>query len=253
MKQPSQTQMRAWYGNPHTPGYAQGHIITIKPLPGPTKLQVNRLLAPVFGGFLVELDTKYDVDDFQLNDWGFYVRPVTGGTYDSWHAYGAAVDINAPRNPRHKPVITEMPISYVRMLCTKWHLTWGIDFPTPDPMHFQANEAPEVYAQLVANLANLANPDPRVLTGARPVTQQDVLIHDSVGRQQAFLFHIYQDVKRVNPKASIQLRPNAEKKPGDVVGETEAAVASMEPTMHELMLYQHGLADFLSGKSTPLS
>lgn len=54
----------------------------------------------------------------------------------SIHSWAAAVDINAASNPMRRPMQTDMPTAMVTEIkALGW--TWGGDFPTPDPMHFQ--------------------------------------------------------------------------------------------------------------------
>jgi hypothetical protein len=75
----------------------------------------------------------------------FNVRPkrtaglpagVVGWPALSFHAVAAAVDINAAQNPMRKPLTTDMPHSFVAAFVESG-FTWGGEFPTADPMHFQ--------------------------------------------------------------------------------------------------------------------
>jgi hypothetical protein len=58
----------------------------------------------------------------------------------SQHAYGAAIDINAPENPYG--ATPTMDPKVVRIFKT-WGFLWGGDFLTPDGMHFEYGGPPE--------------------------------------------------------------------------------------------------------------
>lgn len=54
----------------------------------------------------------------------------------SIHSVAGAVDVNALSNPMRRPLQTDMPPAFIdAWRAVGW--TWGGDFPTPDPMHFQ--------------------------------------------------------------------------------------------------------------------
>jgi hypothetical protein len=57
----------------------------------------------------------------------------------AFHAYGAAVDINAPENP-----FGATPDQDPRLVAVmkKWGLNWGGDFLVPDGMHFEYLDSP---------------------------------------------------------------------------------------------------------------
>jgi D-alanyl-D-alanine carboxypeptidase len=57
----------------------------------------------------------------------------------SQHAYGAAIDINAPENPYGTTPTMDPKI--VRIF-ERWGFLWGGDFLTPDGMHFEYGEPP---------------------------------------------------------------------------------------------------------------
>jgi len=57
----------------------------------------------------------------------------------SQHAYGAAIDINAPENPYGSTPTMDPKI--VRIF-QRWGFMWGGDFLTPDGMHFEYGEPP---------------------------------------------------------------------------------------------------------------
>lgn len=82
-----------------------------------------------------------DVNAGQLDDWGYARRYVGGTRVWSEHAGGVAVDINATKHPqgiRHS-FTDEQERRVRRMLRYRYlgRVRWGIDFPNPDPMHFE--------------------------------------------------------------------------------------------------------------------
>lgn len=57
----------------------------------------------------------------------------------SQHAYGAAIDINAPENPYGATPTMDPRIVKI---FERWGFVWGGDFLTPDGMHFEYGEPP---------------------------------------------------------------------------------------------------------------
>jgi hypothetical protein len=57
----------------------------------------------------------------------------------SFHAYGAAIDINAPENP-----FGGTPTQDQRLVAVmeQWGLNWGGNFLVPDGMHFEYLQPP---------------------------------------------------------------------------------------------------------------
>lgn len=71
-----------------------------------------------------------------------YTRTVAGNPAGlSRHAWGAAVDINAPANP-HGSHGTQNP-RLVEVM-ERWGFTWGGDWLVPDPMHFEYVGPPRI-------------------------------------------------------------------------------------------------------------
>jgi hypothetical protein len=70
--------------------------------------------------------------------WGYACRAIAGTSTPSNHSWGTAVDINAPVNPRRRPLTTDLP-GQVRDLWKNHGFRWGGDYAssTPDPMHFE--------------------------------------------------------------------------------------------------------------------
>lgn len=100
---------------------------------------VRRDYASNFQGFINELEsTGYHIDSLA----GFADRTVkTPGGKDtgkkSMHSYGAAIDINPPKNPFLKDkLVTDLP-SNITEMAHKYGIGWGGDWKSSkDPMHF---------------------------------------------------------------------------------------------------------------------
>lgn len=75
---------------------------------------------------------------------GYVCRQITNGTTYSYHAWGAALDINCSHNPYQIPkpgagFVHDMPAFMVR-LAEDHHLLWGGHFSSvKDPMHFECH------------------------------------------------------------------------------------------------------------------
>jgi D-alanyl-D-alanine carboxypeptidase len=92
----------------------------------------------------------YDVKPGQT--WGYSCRAIKGTDKPSNHSWGTAIDINAPSNPRMRPLTTDIPPD-VRSLWTDNGWRWGGGFSTtPDPMHFEfmgsVNDARDITTRL---------------------------------------------------------------------------------------------------------
>ena len=108
---------------------------------GRRSVQVAAVFQKYFQGFLDDLAAS----GYQINQLGGYSnRRAVGSSSWSYHASGAAIDINPPRNGFFRPrppnsPITDMPVETVRRLCRKWNLGWGGDWTSStDAMHFSA-------------------------------------------------------------------------------------------------------------------
>lgn len=118
------------------------------------KWQVHRELAPILAhivstaeqrGYLFDYGPA-DVDD----DWGYYVRKISGSGTWSYHSAGAAVDIDAQNYPQGQR--RKVPPGWLIALFRQWGWNWGGEFRNPDPMHFEfrgtVNEARRFVAAL---------------------------------------------------------------------------------------------------------
>jgi hypothetical protein len=125
---------------------ANGPLATIRTKRRGLTAQVAEVFKENFQGFIDELeDSGYEI----RNIGGYANRSTVSSRSPSYHANGAAIDINVPRQvingspngyfrprPRNAP-ITDMPIATVRALCRKYGLGWGGDWRSADDaMHF---------------------------------------------------------------------------------------------------------------------
>lgn len=94
----------------------------------------HRLLRPVFK-FALQRAGK--VSGYVIRDgmsWGYAYRVIAGTNTLSTHAFGIAVDINAPFNGRGGR--GNIPMKFVRVM-RRWGFEWGGDWDYTDPMHFE--------------------------------------------------------------------------------------------------------------------
>lgn len=103
---------------------------------------VAKVFVPNFQGLIDDLESQgYDIRSIG----GYANRNIAGSSSKSWHAHGAAIDINPSDNYVQYGVsfddgtmVTDMPQN-IRELCRKHGLGWGGDWSRKkDPMHFSA-------------------------------------------------------------------------------------------------------------------
>jgi hypothetical protein len=136
---------------PGWPNCQRSQIVTLVRADG-LRLPVHQDLAGLVA-ILIDLTemSGYDVKPGQT--WGFACRPIAGTSTPSNHSWGTAIDINAPTNPRRRPLTTDIPAA-VRKLWKDHGFRWGGDYvnSTPDPMHFEfmgtARDAQVIEARL---------------------------------------------------------------------------------------------------------
>jgi len=136
---PSSGQVNGYGGTPGSAEYSgQGALATITG--GGRSVQVAKVFQKYFQGFINDLEAT----GYKITSLGGYCRRTTSKGRWSYHASGAAIDINPRKNPMIEPKpasgpVTDMPIDTVRALCKKWHLGWGGDWRSmTDAMHFSA-------------------------------------------------------------------------------------------------------------------
>jgi hypothetical protein len=126
-------------------------------IPGTTlKIRCAEAVAPLIVGFCTEFNKLIEeLDDGQLDDWGYAFRDVRGvpGKLSN-HASGTAVDLNARSHSLGK--MGTFPIEKVpmlRALAKKYGLFWGGDFKNrADEMHFEINVKPKKVLKLIEAL-----------------------------------------------------------------------------------------------------
>lgn len=69
--------------------------------------------------------------------WGYACRKISGSSTWSNHAWGLAVDLNAPKNPYGSRLVTDMP-SWMPALWKSYGFRWGGDYRNnKDAMHYE--------------------------------------------------------------------------------------------------------------------
>jgi hypothetical protein len=69
--------------------------------------------------------------------WGYACRKIRGSSSWSNHAWGLAVDLNAPKNPMTSRLVTDMP-SWMPTLWKSYGFRWGGDYSgRKDAMHYE--------------------------------------------------------------------------------------------------------------------
>lgn len=127
-------------GSASGPRPGDGELATVTSRSGKSA-QVAAVFKDEFQGFINDLEaTGYVIRELG----GFNRRPRTSGGGWSYHASGAAIDINPSENGYYSRdqvggyTITDMP-SNVCQIAAKWGLGWGGDWDgTTDAMHFSA-------------------------------------------------------------------------------------------------------------------
>jgi peptidoglycan hydrolase-like protein with peptidoglycan-binding domain len=110
----------------------------------------------VVGVFTSLLDELCHVPGFQLHsgsglgdgDWGYEDRTIGGSNSLSFHAFGLALDINAPFNPQGLSRPTPGPFTIPQeadAIALRHGILWGGNarFTRPDRMHFEVHLAPD--------------------------------------------------------------------------------------------------------------
>ena len=93
--------------------------------------------------------------------WGYAYRAVRGYSTLSYHAFGLAIDLNAPAHPLGKVgTFSYRERLIINALCKKYGLRWGGNYSgRKDEMHFECILTP---AQAAAKIAALKQPTYRI-------------------------------------------------------------------------------------------
>jgi hypothetical protein len=123
------------------PAWVEKHIVTTEvPLLG--TITCNRKLIPMVRGALEEILAAGLMSEIKVYSGCWAARTVSRSPTapPSTHAYGAAIDINAPQNPYGtKPTMNR---EVVRIF-ESWGFNWGGDFLIPDGHHFEFRRFPD--------------------------------------------------------------------------------------------------------------
>lgn len=77
--------------------------------------------------------------------WGYDCRNISGSDSYSYHAWGLAIDVNAPDHPQgQQGTFTAKQADTCRQLAEKYGMRWGGDYTsTVDEMHFEFMGSPD--------------------------------------------------------------------------------------------------------------
>jgi hypothetical protein len=117
------------------PAWVQAHITT-ETVPILGRVTCNRLLFPQLKAALAEVVSRGLAPTIHSTAGCYYPRFIAGTSSLSNHAFGLAIDINAPENARG--TVGQMNRSVVQIF-QKWGFTWGGTWHYTDPMHFEMN------------------------------------------------------------------------------------------------------------------
>lgn len=103
-----------------------------------------------------------DIEEGQLDDWGYAERPIRGGTELSNHASGTAIDINAVKHPLGAVnTFTQAQRDKIRAKLKDYEgvIRWGGDYTgRKDEMHFEVNASLAKVESVAAKIRS--NPSP---------------------------------------------------------------------------------------------
>ena len=123
------------------PAWVERNIVTTDvPLLG--TITCHRKLIPMVRGALYEVVAEGLAPEIKIYSGCWASRTVARSPTapPSYHAYGAAIDINAPQNPYGtKPTMNR---EIVRIF-ESWGFNWGGDFLIPDGHHFEFWRVPD--------------------------------------------------------------------------------------------------------------
>jgi hypothetical protein len=123
------------------PAWYHAHIVTRTVPIFPEPVTCNRALFPMLIGALQRVQDAGLASEIHVYSGCYAARTVARSTTapPSQHAYGAAIDINAPEDPYGARPVMDPRI--VRIF-ERWGFNWGGDFLIPDGMHFEYGKPP---------------------------------------------------------------------------------------------------------------
>lgn len=118
------------------PAWVSSHIVTdTVPILG--RVTCNRLLFPQLKAALAEVQARGLAGTIHTTAGCYYPRFIAGTSSLSNHAFGLAIDIDAPQNERG--TAGQMNRQVVQIF-EEWGFTWGGTWHYTDPMHFEMNK-----------------------------------------------------------------------------------------------------------------
>jgi hypothetical protein len=118
------------------PAWVASHIVTdTVPILG--NVTCNKMLMPQLKAALAEVQSRGLAATIHSTAGCYYPRFIAGTSSLSNHAFGLAIDINAPENGRG--TAGQMDRTVVQIF-EKWGFTWGGVWHYTDPMHFEMNK-----------------------------------------------------------------------------------------------------------------
>jgi hypothetical protein len=126
------------------PAWYDAHIVS-RSVPLLGAVTCNRVLFPALIGALRDVEAAGLGGEIHTYSGCYAPRTVARSVTapPSYHAYGAAIDINAPENPfGSKPT---MDVRIARIF-ERWGFDWGGRFLIPDGMHFEYGSPPSAGA-----------------------------------------------------------------------------------------------------------
>jgi hypothetical protein len=123
------------------PSWVDRNIVTTK-VPSLGTITCHRKLIPMIRGALEEIVASGLMSEIKVYSGCWASRTVSRSPTapPSFHAYGGAIDINAPQSPSGaKPTMNR---EVVRIF-ESWGFNWGGDFLIPDGHHFEFRKFPD--------------------------------------------------------------------------------------------------------------
>jgi len=118
------------------PAWVKSHIVTdTVPILG--RVTCNKALFPQLKAALAEVQQRGLANTIHSTAGCYYPRFIAGTSSLSNHAFGLAIDINAPENERG--TAGQMNRQVVQIF-ESWGFTWGGTWHYTDPMHFEMNK-----------------------------------------------------------------------------------------------------------------
>ena len=120
------------------PAWVSSHIAT-ETMPIIGSMTCNKAIFPQLRAALTEIQQAGLAPEIHPGEYAgcFYPRFIAGTTTLSNHAFGLAIDINAPENARG--TAGQMNRQVVAIF-QRWGFTWGGVWHYTDPMHFEMNK-----------------------------------------------------------------------------------------------------------------